>query len=46
MIKNILMPLFNPHNPKKSRLETIHRIINTLNSLYDSAIYFLKLFDA
>ncbi len=37
-LKNILMPLFNPHNPKKSRLETIHRIINTLNSLYENAI--------
>lgn len=37
-LKNILMPLFNPHNQKKSRLETIHRIINTLNSLYENAI--------
>ena len=32
------MTLFNPHNQKKSRLETIHRIINTLNSLYENAI--------
>ena len=37
-LKTILTPLFNPHNPKQSRLETIHRIINTLSSLYDSAI--------
>ena len=37
-LKTILTPLFNPYNPKKSRLETIHRIINTLNSLYENAI--------
>lgn len=34
----VLEPLFNPHNHKSSRLETIHRIINHLNQLFESAI--------
>lgn len=37
-IKSVLAPLFNPHNPKNSRLETIHRIINILNLIYEDAI--------
>jgi bacteriophage P4-like integrase len=34
----VLDPLFNPHNPKQSRLETIHRIINHLNAIFELAI--------
>lgn len=34
----VLTPLFNPHNPKQSRLETIHRLINVLNAIYESAV--------
>ncbi|CUU76516.1 DNA integration/recombination/inversion protein [Campylobacter hyointestinalis] len=37
-LKEILDPLFNPYNPKQSRLETIHRIINYLNALFEIAI--------
>jgi len=37
-LKSVLTPLFNPHNPKNSRLETIHRIINILNSIYENTI--------
>ena len=34
----VLTPLFNPHNPKQSRLETIHRLINVLNAIYENAV--------
>ncbi|MBQ9292691.1 MAG: tyrosine-type recombinase/integrase [Campylobacter sp.] len=35
----ILRPLWNKDNPKKSRLETIHRIIGHLNHIFNIAIY-------
>ena len=34
----IFNAIFNPNNPRKSRLETIHRLINELNAVFKIAI--------
>ncbi|MSN96463.1 hypothetical protein F1B92_04625 [Campylobacter sp. FMV-PI01] len=33
-IKEILSAIFNPHDPNKSRLETIHRLIDNINEVF------------
>ena len=33
-LKSLLTPIFNPNNPNKSRLETIHRIIGYLKDIF------------
>lgn len=38
-ILEVLEPLFNPYNPKKSHLETIHRLINYIGEIFDLANY-------
>ncbi|QQF52111.1 tyrosine-type recombinase/integrase [Campylobacter fetus subsp. venerealis] len=36
-IKEVLSFIFNPHDPKKSRLETIHRLIDNINEVFTMA---------
>jgi bacteriophage P4-like integrase len=33
-IKEVLSAIFNPHDPNKSRLETIHRLIDNINEVF------------